>query len=481
MADQPKKKFDFSTMHLSDIPKLIVALFKGELGKQEGMMTTQTGKYEINLVPDVKSEMIKKQKLRNVVFFGCIVVSVVAVGITAVLGSIKAAQDVTMTSQDAHMKKLSSKITSYSELTEFLTVQNQINGISKVEDNQKVLSRAFPLLSSLIPGGNDTVEVSEISVDLKTSTMNFDAQANAGEKPYIDYRVLESFIKRTNMMKFDYGRYVDEDGNEIPSRCLIEYDDNGSMLNENGSIYAIWTRGRKGCDPSRDDYTNSSEENDRSISKLGLTDFNATKITGNSTEVANANGQEKTNKVIDVVPNEKIYRTPQFDKWSKGTKVETAKDGIADDDPKSDKPNTVYNVMKYTYTPSMTTDGKISGVPHFESRCITYSGTAATDSNGDSTTKWSADNECVLVPDGIQVTDSSNGRNADDQLVLRFTAVITFNPEVFAYRNKHVMAIGPNGQNVTDSYLQLEKIFTAPATDCEAGDTECQNASTGGN
>ena len=73
------------------------------------------------------------------------------------------------------------------------------------------------------------------------------------------------------------------------------------------------------------------------------------------------------------------------------------------------------------------------------------------------------------------MTESSNGRDADDNLVLLFTASVQMAPEAFAFRNKHVMAIGPNGQNVTDSYVQLEKIFAEPAEACAIGDTECQN------
>ena len=54
-----------------------------------------------------------------------------------------------------------------------------------------------------------------------------------------------------------------------------------------------------------------------------------------------------------------------------------------------------------------------------------------------------------------------------------------FNADAFAFRNKHIMAIGPNGQNVTDSYVQLEKLFAAPAEKCDASDTECANTPTG--
>jgi len=486
MAEK-KKKFDFSTMHLSDIPKFIIALFKGQVGPEEQMMQGQTGFYEINLVPDIKSDMIKAQKKRNLVFFVCIVISIVSVSTALVLGSIKGAQDITMSGQDSHIENLSKKIGGYSELPEFLTVQNQLKGIAAIEDDQKVLSRAIGFLSALLNVGVDDVQVSELAVDLVDTTLSFDGQANA-RKDDIDYRVLEAFMKRTNMMTFDYGRYVDSTGNEIPSRCIEEYNDKGVMFEENGSIYAIWDRGEKGCDPNRDDYA-LNEDGSVNASKIDA-DLDATKMVDGTSDVSQVktnsdNGDEALDdenekKIINYYPKEKIYRTPQFTAWYKKQASRTIEDGIDDEIPAPPEENTVYNVTNYKYTPTMTEDGSISGIPHFESKCITYSGepTGNVDDDGDAIIKWSAENTCMLVPDGIEVTQSANGRNQDDELVLSFTATIKVNADAFAFRNKHVMAIGPNGQNVTDSYVQLEKIFTAPATECSASDAECNSART---
>ena len=481
-----KKKFDFSTMHLSDIPKFIVALFKGQLGDEEEMMKEQTGFYEINLVPDVKAEMIKNQKMRNLVFFVCIVVSIASVSTALILGSIKGAQDITMAGQDAHMKNLSDKIKSYDELPEFLTIQNQLRGISEIEDNQKVLSRAVIFLAALRDVGVDEVKVSELSVDLSTATLSFDAQADA-KKDNIDYRVLEAFKKRTNLMTFDYGRYVDSMGNEIPSRCIVEYDGNNVMLQEHGSIYAIWHRGDKGCDPTRDDYA-PNEDGSVTSSTINV-DLEATKMNNGTSEVSQVklnNDEEEEEettkkKTINYVASEKIYRTPQFTSWYKQEPVRTVEDGIDDVAPTPPNEDTIYNITNYKYTPSMDESGTISGIPHFESKCFTYTGEVTVDDKtGEEVVKWSAENSCMLVPDGITITESANGRNQDDELVLRFSAVIQLNADAFAFRNKHVMAIGPNGQNVTDSYVQLEKIFDAPATACAAGDTECNNTPTSG-
>ena len=491
MAEK-KKQFNLSTMHLSDIPKFVIALFKGQVGPEEQVMTEQTGFYEINLVPDIKADMIKAQKTRNLMFFVCIVISIVSVSTVAILGSVKGAQDITMSGQDTHLKNLSDKIKNYDELPEFLTIQNQLKGISDIEDNQKVLSRAIGFLSAFLNVGEDEVKASELSIDLTTSTLSFDGQADAKKKPSIDYRVLEAFIKRANLMTFDYGRYVDSSGKEIPSRCIDEFNSANEMYEENGSIYAIWRRGDKGCDPGRDDYA-TNEDGSVTVSTIDA-DLESTKMVdgkSNVSQVKTENGETKKDdqplddenekKVVNYVPSEKIYRTIQFTDWYNGEAFYTKKDGVEDDRPAlvtSEDGKTVYNTVYYKYTPQLGLSGDVSGIPHFESKCMTYSGadSGEKDTNGKAVVKWSADNSCVLVPDGVQITDSANGRNQDDQLVLTFSASIVINADAFAFKNKHVMAIGPNGQNVTDSYVQLEKLFTAPATECSEGDTECNNA-----
>lgn len=352
--------------------------------------------FEINLVPSVKNEMIKAMKIRNLVIFICIVIASISAGIVVLLASIAGAQQVVISSQDNRMKTMSSKISGYDGLDEFLTIQGQLDGLSKIGGKKKVLSRIFNVLGVLLPKGEDKIWLSELNVNLDESTLMFEAQADAGREPLIDYRVLESFKKSITLMNYDHGRYVDEKGNTIPARCMKEADENGSVFIENGSVYALWQRGKKGCN------TIETEE----------------KIPEND-EV-------------------KIYRTPQFDKWYK---------------------------KKY-----MTTSGEISQVAHFKSECIRYSGVESGNK-----VKWSAENSCKLSNDGIEIQDSSNGIDSTGNLVLRFSARIHLNPEVFLFKNKHVMAIGPTGQNVTDSYRQIEGMFAERAVDCPDGDAACAN------
>lgn len=382
--------------------------------------------YEINLVPDVKEQVIKAQRIRNLILFVCIVVVAATVGIVLILLSIKAGQDIAMTNQDNRLDQMSKKISEYSDINELLTLQGQINKIDEIGQKKKVFSRVFSIIGTLLPTNADKITISELAVNLGENTFTVKGQADAGEAPYIDYRVLEAFKKSMSVMKYDYGRFVDENGAEIPTRCIIETDDNGNALAEGNSLYAYWTKGRKGCDPSRNDEETAENENEVLLE--------------NEEESEGAN----SNELIAADETVKIYRTPQFKEW--------------------------YSAGH------MTAEGDISGVPHFKSECITY---AATGGNKASNMNWiEKSNVCELTTgDRIIIDDdSSNARDESGNLVLKFNATIYLDAKVLSFQNKHMMAIAPSGRrNMTDSFLQIEGMFAKEAEECDPEDSACLN------
>ena len=161
--------------------------------------------FEINLVPDVKSEMLKAQKVRNIVLFVCAVVVAVAGGVIAILGGIKAGQDITMSGQDDRLEAMSAKINSFDDLDELLTVQKQLNSLNTVSEEKVLLSRIFSVVNVLLPRNGDEISLSELDVDIEKNLIKFDAQADARVEPLVDYRVLDAFKKSMSMMKYDYG------------------------------------------------------------------------------------------------------------------------------------------------------------------------------------------------------------------------------------------------------------------------------------
>ena len=79
---------------------------------------------------------------------------------------------------------------------------------------------------------------------------------------------------------------------------------------------------------------------------------------------------------------------------------------------------------------------------------------------------------------GIVISESSNGRDDEDQLVLRFTATVYISPEVYKFSNTHMLAVSPKSRrNVTDSYVQIQEMFGARAKDCAKDDEACKSNS----
>lgn len=402
--------------------------------------------FEINLVPSVKSEMLKTQKARNLVLFVCIVISIASGTILGVFGVFTLSQSGFIGSKDEHIKLLKNKVDSFSGLDNILTLQGQFEKISEINKQKNSLSRIFGILSVILAQDKDKVVLSNLKVNLGQSLISFEAQADAGKEPYIDYRVLDAFSKSIARTTYDYGRYVTESGSPIPARCVKDTTREGTILIENGSVYGLWYRQEKGCDPDRKDDGKSNEvvENNDIDNKIKNLDQSGTDGTIAITPKDLLKPDQNTTGVITEryrTTPEKIWRTPQFTEWYKEDKINR--------------------------------NGKISGVAHFESNCIKYYGDEI---NGEIHWK-TAENKCMLAANpekGLEVSDSSNGRNSNDNLVLRFTAKLSINPDVFKFENKHVIAVAPTGQNVTDSYIQIQDMFEPKAKDCLSSDATCK-------
>lgn len=397
--------------------------------------------YEINLVPEVKMQMINAQKVRNLVLFICIVVSSVAVGAVVILFGIKSGQDIAMHNQDSKLKVMSEKLNGYDEFEDLVTIQDQLGRYNDILQRRAVVSRVFGALGVMLPQGSDDVRMSELRVTLDTDTINMEGQTDAKVAPLIDYRVLEAFKKSVDLTKFDYGRYVDIDGKQIPTQCIVEADESGNALREGDSYYAWWDLKIPGCEASVRSLNQSDSDTEFHFSETAEVETEEVEEL-KKPEVNPMNPLEPETTEPEMVTVEKpvrvkIWRTPQFDAWYQ---------------------------EKY-----MSTDGEIEGIEHFDSVCYNYSGSVISGGG----VRWSSTNDCVLAPRGLTISGSSNGRDESDNLVLRFTATVQFAEEYFSFKNKHMIAIGPMGQNVTDSFMQIGNMFTQEARACEADDTEC--------
>lgn len=144
---------------------------------------------EINLVPDVKQELIRAESVRSVVISFSILAGIISLGIVALLAVyVFGVQTVRSALADDNIKKGNTQLASVEDLSKVLTIQNQLSKISELNDQKKLNSRVFDVLSAVIPPAPNDVQVSNLLIDAEQSYLTIEGQTRA-------YDVLEIFKK----------------------------------------------------------------------------------------------------------------------------------------------------------------------------------------------------------------------------------------------------------------------------------------------
>ncbi len=141
---------------------------------------------QFNLLPDVKIQLIRIQRIKHIVTFFSSVISI------AVLTVFIALFVYVNFIQTSHINDLNSKIASSStqlskntNLNKILTIQNQLKTLPLLESQTPVTSRLLGYLTQLTPV---SVSISSLSVDFTTDTMSISggAQSLKSVNEYID-------------------------------------------------------------------------------------------------------------------------------------------------------------------------------------------------------------------------------------------------------------------------------------------------------
>lgn len=156
---------------------------------------------EINLVPDVKQELLKAQRVRISVISMAIIVGLVAAGIVVALAmwvfAVQAARDVIT---DNTIKSESQKLSAVEDISNTLTIQNQLSKLPEMHDGKHIDSRIFDVLATINPPAPNNVAITKLTLDSNESTITIEAQAANG------YPALEVFKKTIEATKFEYNK-----------------------------------------------------------------------------------------------------------------------------------------------------------------------------------------------------------------------------------------------------------------------------------
>lgn len=173
---------------------------------------------EINLIPDVKQELLKAQRIRNVVISSSILVSIIAAGVVVLLlVYMFGVQSVRNSLLDSQIKDKYATLSKVDDLSKIITIQNQLKTISSLNDQKVLSSRVFDVVSAITPPNDSAVSFSQISVlpnsddqsDSGDSDADSAASSTGGGSIHLEgqtssYDSMEAFKKRIANTSFQY-------------------------------------------------------------------------------------------------------------------------------------------------------------------------------------------------------------------------------------------------------------------------------------
>lgn len=127
---------------------------------------------QLNLLPDIKKEVVRAQRMRVKVTLAAISVSLVSVGILA-LGVlwVYVAQPLRINLVQKDIKKNTEILRGNKDSRKYLTLQNQLNALPDLHDNKSKTSRLMSFLPVLNPSDPHKVKLTSVLLSEEDSTI----------------------------------------------------------------------------------------------------------------------------------------------------------------------------------------------------------------------------------------------------------------------------------------------------------------------
>jgi len=152
---------------------------------------------EINLIPDVKQELIKARRIRTTVVSVAIIVGIVSVGIVVLLAVyLYGVQTLRSALADNAITDKSAKLKQVPDLANMLTIQSQLSNITALHNEKNIDSRIFEVLTMINPAKPNQVTFSQVRIDSENGLIHVDGQAANG---FVAADVLKKTIQATKL------------------------------------------------------------------------------------------------------------------------------------------------------------------------------------------------------------------------------------------------------------------------------------------
>lgn len=175
---------------------------------------------EINLIPDVKQELIKAQRTRSSVIAAAVFVGIASVGVVVLLAMyVFGVQTLRGTLADSSISTGIKKLKGVSDLSKTLTIQNQLTKISSLNSSKKIDSRIFDVFQAIIPPEPNQITISSLSVNSTDGTISLEGQAQNS------YTAVEIFKKTVEGAKLRYKQSDSDQQQEVALASNISISD----------------------------------------------------------------------------------------------------------------------------------------------------------------------------------------------------------------------------------------------------------------
>lgn len=167
---------------------------------------------EINLVPDVKQELLRAQRVRTTVISIAILAAIgFAAAVVLLSLYVFGAQTLRSALADGSIKDESKKLQDVQDLGKALSLQNQLSSITSIREKTTMDSRLFDVLTTVIP---ESTTISDISLDAEEKTITLQGETGG-------YNDLDALKKTILATKFEFREDGDSDIKSVPLATQI--------------------------------------------------------------------------------------------------------------------------------------------------------------------------------------------------------------------------------------------------------------------
>lgn len=122
---------------------------------------------EVNLVPDVKRELLRAQRQRNFVISIAIIVAIGFAAVTVLVAAyVYGAQTLMMKTSNDAIDREYATLSSVQDLDKMLTIHDQLQAVSSLDKNKNVTSRLYDMLNVVVPESPHNVRISSVGAEL---------------------------------------------------------------------------------------------------------------------------------------------------------------------------------------------------------------------------------------------------------------------------------------------------------------------------